>query len=649
MASRDKTVRFPVNFDNVTDVADNTLTTLDTVTVYHPETIGSIQAFLVYFGWQSTASNASINSFASTLTINGSGNTNTVASTLAQTGEEISGIIGPVDFTDHFKNTYTSTGTSTNVRVAVQIDVSAGVNRGVYSYVEFTYVYDDTSPTQQQTICFPFEFSGSLATTQTTVVNLPQLTNAGGLLKDYSDIVIRNRWVHIKGNSNTNNATNDITLSFSFDSVGGGTSLPIKEEGGGSDGWVEYLIDSSALSATAGHTFQLWSNVATRFTNIIISEWFTYEFTTSGTTSCVNYFEYPIEFTWPLQTTSANFSRYGRTIIIPEPGTIVMESCAVEFIYNTNASATPSIRVGTQSFSNYAMAATQVVGCFGFQHRFDDGSDAGTGVTLTNGVNIINVDVYEVAGDISNMTGTVKLLYSSSVSSKGIGAHSRTVIRPLGTVDFTSKTAYLDNGIFLSITSGNWWIHGAGYQAHIFTQSTGQFQSLLVKLFSGEYSGDGYLTAFSDWYLGDNELTYFYWNICVCPFLKLYPQEPENFVDPTQSRDFLSNSTSTQRQGSRLFTSLHNITFTLSGNITGSNGGEVKLNLYKQSDTDEFDLYQVSAVTGNTSYSFEVYDDTATYQVVAYESTTKKGTSKRATYGTDFDIKLSNEYGYGYT
>jgi len=659
MAQQTKTVRVPLNFGNVADVADNVNTVIGTTTIYTPEASStnniSFVSVMAFYAWQSTASNASINSFATTFTISGAtgSSTSTISGTLAQTGEEITGIIGPVDFTQYFTNNYPLSATSRDVTVRVQIDVSAGVSRGVYNYIEYTYKYEETSPTQIQTICIPFENSGSLATTQTTVETLPQLTGTGGLLKGYSDLVIRDRWIQLKGNSNTNNATNDITLTFSFDGLSG-TNLPIREEGGGSDGWSEYQIDSSSLTTTTGHTFQLWSNVATRFTNIIINEWITYEFTTSGTTEVVNYFEYPVEFNWPLKLTSSEFSRYGRIINLPEPigpspaTDLIMENCAVELIYNTNASATAQIRVGTQSFAAYAMAATQVTGCFGFQHRFDSGSASGSGVTLTRGSNIIDVDLYESVGNMTNISGSVKLLYRSGVSSLGIPTHSRTVTKINLGIDFTAKEGFSNDNVFDFLTS-NYWIHGIGYQGHVFTQTTGMFTGLKVEIFSGEFDGAGYVQAYSDWYLSDNEVAYTYWNVCVCPFTKLYPQEPDNLIDVAVSREYYSVSTTNNREGSKLFISYHNITFTLSGDVTGSSGGVINLDLFKENSDNELELFSTSTITGNTSYSFVIYDDTATYQVTAYESSTKKGISIKDIYSGNFDINLSpgGEYGYG--
>jgi hypothetical protein len=665
MATRTKTIKIPVNFNNVADLADNVQTTLGTTTIYIPENSVSnpvtFESVMLFFSWQNTVNNVDLLSFSTNATLSGStGSSFTVSGSIVDSGEEMSGVIGPIDYTSYFTINF-GTVTSKNFTVQVTADVAGGVSRGVYCYVEITYQFDDTAGKLIQTICVPYEFSGSLPTTQTTVVTLRQLTLVGGLLNGnidrrnsfYSDLDIKYRWIHIKGNSNANNNTTDITLSFSFDE-GATTTLPVKEQGGGPDNWVEYQINSSNISEDNSHTFQLWSSVATRFTNIIISEWLTFEFTTSGTTDqVINYIEYPIETTWPVGTGTTEFSRYGRDIIIPEPNTISMENCAVEIVYNTNLSATANLRVGTQNFSTYAMLANVTAGGYGFQHRFDSGSNAGAGVTLTRGTNVINVDIYESSGDITNITGLVKLLYRSGVSNLGIPSHSRIVTKRNSVINLNSVSeTNTDNNLNFLTDEGNYYIHGFGYQSHYWTQTNGQFLSVKAELLSNELDGDGNQNMYTDWYLGDNEVTYSSWNASLFPYYKSYPEQPTDLIDLTQTRNYKSSATSTTKQGSKLFTSYHNITFQVSGNITGSNNGTIRLDIYQEGNTGEYNLYQTKTVTGNTSYSFDVYDDTVNYQVVAYETSSYKGVSKTDTPAINFDISLASstggEYGYAF-
>ena len=657
MATKTKTIRIPVRFGNVADVADGTKTSLGTVTINTPEnSVGNPITFIsamFFYPWQNTVANVDLVAFTSFITLAGSTEASfLVSGSIVDSGEEISGVIGPIDFTSYFNTNY-GTVTTKNISLSVTIDNASGTSRAVYSYMELSYQFEDTAATLVQTICIPYEYQGSLGTTRATLEVLNQLTGTGGLLEGYAGLSIKNRWIQLRGNTNANNNATDITLTFAFD--GGGTStLPAKEQGGAGDGFVEYLIDTSALSATATHTFELWSSIATRFSNIIINEWVTFTFTQTGTTQVVNYFEFPVEVTYPLKTISTEFSRYSKQVLIPESD-VVIENCAVELMYNTDASATVGIKVGSQSFTSYSQLSNVVTGCMGLQHRFDSGSAAGAGLNLIHGYNTINVDLYAVSGILSNITGTVKLLYRSSVASNGVSSHSRTVTKINSNMNFTlvNSIAAANNLSFLT-TDGDYWLNSAGCQSHYFIQAASSFLSNQLELLSGELKGDGYQTTYSDGYISDNDVAYTYTNFGfeVGGVSKQYSQQL-NLIDLTLSRDYYLSTSTNSRQGSKLFASYNNITYIVSGNIAGSNGGTVNLSLYKEVDTNQFELFEVQQVTGDTSYSFTIYDDVKNYQVVAYEDATYKGVSKADTANTDFDIDLSSggsipEYGYAF-
>ena len=84
-------------------------------------------------------------------------------------------------------------------------------------------------------------------------------------------------------------------------------------------------------------------------------------------------------------------------------------------------------------------------------------------------------------------------------------------------------------------------------------------------------------------------------------------------------------------------TTYHSVIRTVSGSITGSSGGPVDIYLHRAS-TGEIVL--ATSQIGNGSFSFDWYDDTEDLFVSAYESTTKKGRSKRDVSGSGFDISL---------
>lgn len=428
MAIRKKSIKVAMNFGSPADQADNALTTMGTQTIYIPEnSVGNPVTFTsvaLNFNFRNATTGPNILIVAATATLAGSS-----ASTYSQTGqitataEDISYTIGPIDFTTYFNTNY-GTVTSKDLTIQTQIDTNNIALRGVYGFMEITYEYDDSATTRIQTICIPHESpTGFLSTTANTVVtNMDQLTGTGGVFQNYSNVVLRQRWMEVKGNTNTNSTTTDITLSYRFND-GTTLTLPIFEQGGGFDYWTQSQIDASALATNTTHTFALWSNTASRFQNVIINEWITIEYTTTGTTQYINYVELPLEVATPIAgTTAAVEHTFQRMLNIQEPNTITFLYGGVEFFYNTNGTAALSMKVGTQSvYRSYGNTGASTGGCFGFQHGFDADATNGSGLTLSRGDNEITVQAYRTSGIITNTTGLIRIVYRSGVSTNDVG------------------------------------------------------------------------------------------------------------------------------------------------------------------------------------------------------------------------------------
>lgn len=657
MATRKKSIKIPVNFGNVADVVDNNTTTLGTPTIYIPEnSVGSPVTFssvVLFIAAQdvSTATGATVRDFVTTVTLSGAVASAVTVSTveLTNSGENWGGLFGPIDYTAHF-NTNFGTVTSKTCQTQILINVTSGTgtdSRGVYGYYEITYTYNDAAATRIKTVCIPYESQlGTLTNTVgTTFCTLKRLTNAGGILNGYASPTIRYRWIEIKGNYNANNTTTNGALAYSFD--GGATqNLPTRVVVLASDTYQIYLVNSSALTTTATHTFGLWSTLATRWANIIVNEWITYEYTVSGTTEVLNYVELPVEFNSPLPgTTSAVADRIKRTFTIQEPTTITLVKSAVEMCYNTNASATVAFKAGSQaSYRSYAQSSNVVAGMFSFQHGLDSDSGAGNAFTFTRGENVLTFDIYRSVGSAYNVTGVMKLLYLSGVASSGVDSHSDTRWGLLKTFNFTTITDNTTTDSF-SIPDTNYFIQGLGMENYFWLQATNNVFTQQAAILSSEFEGAGWRELFVDQFLGDNEIGYGKWVVRLRPEFKKYPQDPDDaLLNLTGSRGYRTTSTTAVRLGTTWNVTYHTIASTISGNITNSDGGTVSLYAYR-SDTEE--LVGTTSRSGDGSYSFTVYNDVLTYYVVAYENNTYKGLSKTDVPASDFDISLFTAAGGG--
>jgi hypothetical protein len=658
MALRKKTITVPVNFGNVADLVNNTLTTIGTPTIFIPEnSVGNPVTFAsvcFFTAAQDTSTNggATITTYTNTLTLAGSGASSVTisAGTLANSGENWGGLFGPVDYTAYFQANYgTVTSKVLTVQVLSNITTGTGVTtRGVYGYLEITYTYDDTAARRIKTICVPYE---SQTATVSSLANanfatMPQLTGAGGWLNGYAGLTIRNRWIEIKGNCNNNNTATNFNLSTNFDSSGSPITLPTRISNLASDTYQLYQVDASALTTTATHFFQLWSSLATRFANVIVNEWITFEYNVSGTTKALNYIEIPVEFDSPIPgTTATEALRLARPLLIPEPGTLTMRKCSVEIDYNTVASATIAIQAGAQaSFRSYAQASNAVAGQFSFQHGLDASAALGAAFTLVRGENNIVIDLFRSAGSGYTVTGVLKMLYESDVDPNGIDNHSDVRRSLMRQMSFTTIGDISVTDSF-PIPDVNYWLQGLALQNYFWMQSTNTTLTQQARVLPGEGDGAGWRELFIDSYAGDNEIGYGIWTVRARPEYKIYPQNPDIYkLDVEVSRSYRTTSFTTFRFGTTWVVSYHNITNTLSGTILSSNGGLISLSLFR-ADTDE--LVAVTSRTGDGTYSFVIYNNTINYYVVAYENNIYKGLSKTDVPNTNFDIVLFSGGGGG--
>jgi hypothetical protein len=662
MATRKKSIKVAVNFGAPADQADNTLTTIGTPTIYIPEngvsTPVTFRAVTLHLYARSPSAVYDILQLVITTTLSGaSSSTYNQTGTITNTGEDSGYVLGPFDFTAYFNTNY-GTVTSKDVTVQTQFNTNNVATRGVYGYFEISYEYDDTTVNRIQTICIPHESpTGFLSTTANTVVtNMKQLTGTGGIFENYGNVVVRQRWMEVKGNTNTAATTTDITLSYRFD-AGTTLTLPIFEQGGGFDYWTQTQIDASALTTNATHTFALWSSVASRFQNVIINEWITIEYTTTGTTEYLNYIELPLEVATPIAgTTSAVEHIFKRNLSIQEPSTITFLFGGVEMFYNTNGSAAMSMKFGSQSvYRSYANTGTATAGVFGFQHGFDADATNGSGLTLSRGDNNIEVASFRTTGVITNCTGLIRIIYKSGIHSGGIDNHNHTtygLARQWGQTATTTDDTITDS---FSIPDTNYFLTSVGM---IFT-GVGAVGTLginfMARLLTGEGNGNGWRELYADYALTDAEVQSFIWIARLRDDVKRYPTDPDsNRFDIETSRSYRTAFSAAIRYGYTWSVTYHTISYTVSGSVQNSNGGTVTLDLFQVFSADEIRWYGTTTVTGNSSFNFTVYDNTKDFFVVAYETDNFKGSSLRGVPGDTFNVSLTSGgggstriYGFG--
>jgi hypothetical protein len=651
-----KSIKVPVNFGAVADLTSSptVFTTIGTPTISIPENATSrvtiISAILIVAAQDtSTATGGSVSVFQARCQLTAAGAPTTViisSATLANSGENWGGLFGPFDFTSHFQTNFGVGGTSV-ATTSVGINISTGTGtaiRGVYAYYEITYEYDSSAPSRVQFVAIPYDNNTSLGTVNTgTVATLPILTGSGGLLSGYTNVVVTERWIEVKGNDCTNAAVTALGLSTRFDNLTATITLPNRVVTLASDTWQLYQIDASALTTTATHTFQLWAATATRWTNIVITEYVEFTYDVAGTTRILNYVEFPLEFTSPVAgTTNAVVQSYYSQIWVQEPNVLLLNS-AVEISYIGAAGGTPNFLVGSQvSYRTYLTAQSVVAGMTTFQHRFDSGAAGGNGLTFVRGLNTIKSQLFVSTGTMYNVTGLGKLLYASDVPSSGIDDQNHTVYSLERQMSFTTT---LTNTVSDSIQIPNpqWWRNSLAQQYYTWLQSNATVAlNVQAQTNTTDNQGVGWESLYFDIYLADNEISYSTWNVALGAAFKRWSDDINpNALSFEDVRNYKTTSSVAFIFGNRWYWSYHTITYEVSGSITNSNGGSIDVDIYYNYGT-ETTYFATTQVTGNTSFSFLVYDDTVQWYVTAYESATYKGMSKVDVPGTGFDISLSS-------
>jgi hypothetical protein len=591
----------------------------------------------------------------------------TVTQTITNSGENQS-FIFTRDVTSYFQTNFT--GTSHTVGARLTITGVSTIN--CTAKLIITYEYDDTGQTTRiKTVKIPIDGNTGNLTTSLTAVGgvtgqIPALdTFLPEASKTYRDI-----FFEINGHTGvTSNVSRILTMRYN-----GSTSLNSGAYQGAltSDYWfrrIDKIItgETGAIATNTDNTVEAQTaNTSMPFPCLSGVLVVTYEYNEDDTTTVMQSLQIAVidEAGWSGGPTSADKGRFRRSILVPEPGTITLVQSGILASYIDGAAVSMVFNIGSQSDRTFAHGAT--VRCGGMHHmrRFDSGAVGGAGMTLGRGFNEINVDFFTTGTGVgtlgSNLSALMFLNYTSDKCSLGTCAQSKTtqwINRAYETGGRVERLQY--NSLSTPIIpETNWYSVGIGYEGKILLSGTAVGSlafCLQTEIQSDESIGAGWVDLYSSIYSSDPEIgPSMIWARARDDY-KRHPRDTDaNRLNPLISRDYrfdVSQNLTTIWQASKLIT-YHAITFDVSGEISGSDGGTVNIDLIR---TDNNEVVDTTTRIGNGSYSFVWYDNTVDMIVVAYESDTKKGVSQQEVAGTVgvFDINLSSdggggEYAYGF-
>lgn len=640
MAIRQKTVVFA--FPTYTSVVANiTVTNLTQITVYLPETVRRFVSCYVEVGFQDviTATGGSITEHRVGLQLAAAGySTITELDDIANTAENIAGVMGPFDFTSYFTTNWS--GSSMTCDLQVYFNQNTGTTTGmrnVTALLYVTYEYDDdpgVNATQIKTAILPLEsLVGALTTTTNSNIGsnqIPQLTGTGGTLPEAS-VTISDFFFVIEGNEANNNATTDWTMSCNID-AGTAFAFGAQEAGLGSDRLCRWIYKPAVPTTTTTHSFQMWvsAGAVTRFNHGTVTLYVTYEFNASTTTRTLVTALMALEMETPVGTAADEFSRFVKKFFIEDPGTITMRQSAFRLGWSTTASvAGINARAGSQAFRAYTHVANVSCGMFELQQRIDSGSAQGSGITLARGLNELKVDFYstDTTDFMTNVTGVVILNYECDVGADGIGQNTHTVFQAVSPWD---ALLVARQRVTFKFRLPEWYYWLIDFGVHWVMWSSVATQAILIEaeVFASENGGGGYAPVYHDAIVTDAELScVLMWMSARDVFQRHRADPDDNRIDVEAQRDFVFFTSSTKFGGMAMYATYHSFVYEVGGDFGGTEAGDgsgVEVQVYR-TDTRELVAEATSIVGGDfTAYW---YDNVINVFAVAREDATHVGRS----------------------
>jgi len=640
MATQEKTVRYSIPMYRST-VNDATTLPFVQITIDIPEASPTFTSVYAVASWQDqiTLTGGTVTEHRVALRLGAAAYTTfTETDDLANTGENMAFVIGPIDFTSHFNTNWS--GTSMTLDSQIYVDFSTGSTTQIGNAVLelfITYTSDDAAATQLKTIEIPFDTQGaSLSTTANNIYGTaPQLTGVGGILPEGS-VTLKDYYFVIEGNSGIT-ATTDVTINASLNSGSAVPFVPI--EGALASGCYHRfifnprwdLLGSMPASSTT-HDLNLWCNVANLFGGLSVSLVVTYTFDLASTTKVLNSIMLPIEITSPLgSSTTSDISRFQRDFLISEPGTITMRQSGYRINTAIPGALNTLWRAGSQSYAQTTHRGVVMCGMDTFQRRLDSGGAQGAGITLARGVNTITIDGYctTTVSDVTNINGYAIINYESDLAAGGLSKHSRIVFKVLQEWNALLADATKYTGKSFSIPQSDYLLTAAGVCMFISVSALAMALIFDAEILSGESQGAGFAEIYADAYVSDAERGTSITFARGRDIFKRFPQDIDNDrLDIETSRKYRIFATTGMGHGTCIFATYHSHTWSVAGNISNNDGAlptEIRL---INADTLEIEQEQV-LTAGTTAFDFTVYNDVVEYFVEAYQDGTHVGRSAK--------------------
>jgi hypothetical protein len=623
MATRLKTVEYW--FDEIAEVLDNTDTDFSQITLYLPESSKVFKSVLfevLIQDAEATSNNVSTRQLS--LQLGSSGYTVITNSTVLNSSGEQKWVYYDANFTSLFTTNWAGASMTCDARVLMNSVIATNVQnwRSATGKLTITYEYDDASINQIKTVKIPLITPlVNLATSKPEIANdtIPALdTFCSEASKSFKQVVLV-----VQGNDESNSTT-DSSISWEIDSLGAFTS-PLHEQALNTSCWYRHSQIQSFDSSTT-HSFYIWASTTT-YAHCQAYLVITYEYNESDSTRILNSLAIPMPYD-AVGLTQTNLQRRELTLWIQEPGTISIQRSAAQLFWDQSLPlGTLQFRINDGDWSGaLASNAAVVAGSCGASIAFDS-----IEVTLNRGVNIIALDSFKTSNDVMAHDLSIQWVinYTSDKHPNGSGVHNHTIIHDLLSINtsniINNYELIPENPII--IPESNWFLNNFGICLMSVTNSSSSLNGYTFQMerlesegglkwediYSNAMSADNFTGLRTSY--GKSELSF-----------RHNSDIGRGRLDPTIARRYRVFYLGLSYKSIRLQYTYHSITYTVSGNISGSNGGNITLRLFSEY-TKDFHLQ--TQRTGNGTYSFTWYDDTQEVWIDAYEDDAHLGRSSK--------------------
>jgi hypothetical protein len=626
MATRLKTVEYW--FPLLATAADNTDTNFTQITVDLPENSKVFKkvVFDVVYADVNTTLTGTNNRRQVSIQLGAAGYSavnNTNVYTLS--GENFVGSHSG-DFTSYFAANWSGTSMTCDARFLYDMSTATPLGaRNLSGRLRITYEYDDTSTTHVKTVWIPLnapvaQFSTTKPGAATAII--PALDTE---LPETSKSILQTAVV-VQGNTNTSGAT-DVSVSIEIDTDGAITTGLY--EMGGTQAMFYRFNQNVSFATNAAHNFFLWSGVSVTW-GYHTQAWLvvTYTFNASTSTSVFNSLILPMEFDSPMGAAAADWQRATRSLFVEEPATITTKQIAF-FAFWDQVTALSGLnwRVGTGSFIAYGDLAGVVAGSNAAMIRND------SAFTLARGENTLQADVYRSGANMGwNISGFWIVNYTSSKASAGVGAHNHTVFWSLkGHGTDAAATERVIAATAPEIPETSYFLNAVGTYTEYVSNSTLNLIGVTVQVerLAAE-GGVQWESAYRDINQTDPETGLRYAWSQIRELFKRWPGDPSaGRMDLETARRWrvIFPNTAITASGffeTALIFTYHSITFEFGGEVSGSGGGTVNIDLHRATSGEKV---LSTSRSGNGAYLFSWYDNVASMFAQAREDATHLGRS----------------------